>query len=573
MTLPLLVGRTIQTRLACLVLLAGFAGCAKSDRSTGEDGRGTVVISTAADADHLFPPLVATTLGQVISEQLFEPLASLGDSLNVIGDAGFEPRLADRWDWSADSLSIAFHLNPRARWHDGVPVRAADVKFTYGIYVDSALATPDATLFADVDSVSVRDSLTPVFWFKRRSPHQFYVAAAEMDIVPEHVYGKVPTTQLASSDLLRHPVGSGRFKFTRWTPGSRIEIASNAAHYRAPAKLDRVIWTIAPDFGAAAARFLTGEADFIESVRPEMLSQVEHTPTLRVVTAPGFKYGFLALNLRDPKRPGAPHPLFGDRALRRALTMAVDRSSIVRNVFDTLAVPGLGPMVHAMPTTDTAVAEIPFDPARATRLLDSLGWHDSKNGVRYRNGIPLEFTIVTPSSSKDRERLAVLLQDQFKRVGARVKVQKLELNTMMQQLATRDFDAVMATRSMDADPAAVRQSWGSNAAQEKGSKNYTGYASARFDAQLDRAASATSLAVARPLFTQAYQTIIDDAPAVWLFEPDNVVGVQRRIHLAPLRADAWWANLADWSVPVGQRIERDRVSLRTTDEKKPARGS
>ncbi|MGI9089550.1 MAG: peptide ABC transporter substrate-binding protein [Gemmatimonadaceae bacterium] len=567
------MGRTIGTPVAGLVFLAGLAGCAQSGRSTGTDGRGTVVISTAADADGLFPPLVTTTLGRAISQQLFEPLASIGDSLNVIGDAGFEPRLADRWDWSRDSLSIAFHLNPGAHWHDGVPVRADDVKFTQHIYVDSALATPDASLFADIDSVSVRDSLTPVFWFKRRSPHQFYVAAAEMEIVPEHVYGKVATTALASSDLLRHPIGSGRFKFLRWTPGATIEIVSNDAHYRAPAKLDRVIWTIAPDFGAASARFLNGEADFFESIRPEMLAQVERAPNLRVVTTPGFKYGFLALNLQDPMRPGAPHRLFGDRALRRALTMAVDRGSIVRSVFDTLAVPSLGPMVHAMPTTDTTVAELPFDPARATRLLDSLGWHESSNGVRYRNGLPLEFTIVTPSSSKERGRLAVLLQDQFKHVGARVKVQTLEINTLMQQLATRDFDAVMATWSMDANPAAVRQSWGSEAAHEKGSSNYTGYASARFDAQLDRAASATSLAVARPLFTQAYQTIIDDAPAVWLFEPDNVVGVQRRIHLAPLRANAWWANLADWSVPVGERIERDMVGVRTTSEKKPARGS
>lgn len=513
-----------------------------------------------------------TMLGRAVSEQLFEPLASIGDSLNVIGDRGFEPRLADRWDWSADSLSIAFHLNPAARWHDGVPVRAADVKFTHDIYVDSALAAPDASLFGDIDSVSVRDSLTPVFWFKRRSPHEFYVAAAEMYIVPEHVYGKVPTSTLAASDLLRHPVGSGRFKFSRWVPGATIEITANDAHYRAPAKLDRVIWTIAPDFGAASARFLSGEADFFESVRPEMLAQVERAPTLRVVTAPGFKYGFLALNLRDPKRPGAPHPLFGDRELRRALTMAVDRGSIVRSVFDTLAVQGLGPMVHAMPTTDTTIAEIPFDSARATRLLDSLGWRDIKDGVRYRNGVPLEFTIVTPSSSKERGRLAVLLQDQFKRVGVRARVQTLELNTLMQQIASRKFDAVMTTWSMDANPGAVRKNWGSDAAHEKGSSNYTGYASARFDAQLDRAASATSLSVARPLFTQAYQTIIDDAPAVWLFEPDNVVGVQRRIHLAPLRADAWWAHLADWSVADGERIERDRIGLRTSSEKPPPRG-
>lgn len=569
-----LMARLPGVRIAGLALLTSVVACSEAGHTAAGAGRGTVVISTAADADHLFPPLVTTTLGKVISQQIFEPLASIGDSLNVIGDEGFEPRLADSWDWSPDSLSIAFHLDPRARWHDGVPVRAHDVLFTYRLYVDPALGAPSADIFADMDSVTVRDSLTPVVWFRQRSPQQFYIAATEMEIVPEHVYGKVPVAALASSDMLRHPVGSGRFKFSRWLPGQTIEIVSNVDHYRAPARLDRVVWTIAPDFGAASARFLSGEADFFESVRPEMLSQVHEAKGLRVVSAPGFKYGFLALNLDDPKKAGTPHPLFGDRALRRALTMAVDRRAIVRSVFDTLALPSLGPMVRAMPTTDPSIEEIPFDPSRAARLLDSLGWRGpDASGVRHKNGVPLQFTIITPSSSKERGRLAVLLQEQFRRVGARVEVQTLELNTLMQQLAARDFDAVMTTWALDPDPEAVRGSWGSAAAHSKGSSNFSGYASKRFDAQLDSAALATSLALARPLFTQAYQTIVDDAPAIWLFEPRSVVGVQQRIRLAPLRADAWWAHLADWSIPANERVERDLLGEPASSAKQPATGS
>lgn len=565
-------GRAV--RFAGLALLTGLAACSEGAQTAVGTGRGTVVISTAADADHLFPPLVTTTLGRVISQQIFEPLASIGDSLNVIGDQGFEPRLADSWNWSPDSLSIAFHLDPRARWHDGVPVRASDVRFTYRLNVDPKLAAPSADIFADIDSVTVRDSLTPVVWFRRRSPEQFYTAATEMEIVPEHVYGKVPAEALASSDMLRHPVGSGRFKFSRWLPGQTIEIVSNKGHYRAPARLDRVVWTIAPDFGAASARFLSGEADFFESVGPEMLAQIQQTQGLRAATAPGFKYGFLALNLDDPKRAGAPHPLFGDRTLRRALTMAVDRGAIVRSVFDTLALPSLGPMVRAMPTTDTSINEIPFDPSNAARLLDSLGWRGrDASGVRHKNGVPLQFTILTPSSSKERERLAVLLQEQFRRVGVHVDVQKVELNTLMQQLGTRNFDAVMTTWALDPDPEEARGSWGSVAAHTKGSSNFSGYASKRFDAQLDSAASAKSLALARPLFTHAYQTIIDDAPAIWLFEPRNVVGVQRRIRLAPLRADAWWAHLADWFIPPNERVARDLLDKPASNEKQSGRGS
>lgn len=538
--------------------LAGvLVGCSHGDQS---GGRGTVVIASAADADFLFPPLTATAVGKAITEQIFEPLADVGDSLNVIGDAGFVPRLADSWTWAPDSLSIAFHLNPRARWHDGVAVTARDVRFTYRLTTDTTLASPIATLLAGIDSVSVRDSLTPVVWLAHRAPDAFFVAATEMRILPEHVYGTVAPGALRTSPVLQHPVGSGRFRLARWVPGSTIELRSNPGHYRAPARVDRVIWAISPDYPAAATRFLAGEADYLEGLRSSVVPKAQATPSVALHTFPGFHYGYLAFNLRDPGHATKPHPLFGDRALRRALTMAVDRRAIVKNVYDTLAAPSLGPMVRAMPTTDTSVAQIPFDPAGAVRVLDSLGWRLRDGAtVRTRGGVQLAFTIITPASSQDRARQAVLIQEQLRRVGVQVDVRSLEINAFMRQQATRDFDAAMEYWLLDPNPSAVRESWGSVAAATAGSANYGGYASATFDALLDSASRAPTLATARPLFARALQTIVSDAPAIWLAEPQNVAGAQRRVHVATLRPDAWWAHLADWWIPADERIARDRL--------------
>lgn len=545
----------LATGIAALVAIAA---CSRADSAAGH---GTVVIASAADADFLFPPLTATAAGEAVTDQIFEPLAEVGDSLNVIGDAGFVPRLADSWTWAPDSLSIAFHLNPRARWHDGVAVTARDVRFTYRLDTDSALASPVATLLANIDSVSVRDSLTPVVWLRRRAPDDFFVAAAEMRILPEHVYGAVAPAALRSAPVLRHPVGSGRFRLAHWTPGSSIELVSNTSHYRAPARLDRVIWSISPDYPAAATRFLAGEADYLEALRSSVIPRAAATPSIALHVFPGFHYGYLAFNLHDPKHPAAPHPIFGDRAVRRALTMAVDRRAIVRNVYDTLAVPSVGPMVRAMPTTDTSVAQIPFDPAAAARTLDSLGWRlDATRGVRTRHGVPLAFTIITPASSQDRAREAVLIQAQLRRIGVQADVRSLEINAFMRQQSTRGFDAAMEYWLLDPNPWAVRESWSSEAAATSGSANYGGYASASFDALLDSASRAATLAAARPLFSRALQTIVNDAPAIWLAEPENVAGAQRRVRVATLRPDAWWAHLADWWIPAGERIARDRIA-------------
>jgi len=115
-----------------------FAGACSSDRRVG----GTIVMSSAADADVLFPPLTLTLQGKQVTDQIFDNLADIGPALNTVGDAGFTPRLADRWRWSADSMSVAFHLNPRARWHDGVPVTAEDVRYTFQLVKDTSLASP-----------------------------------------------------------------------------------------------------------------------------------------------------------------------------------------------------------------------------------------------------------------------------------------------------------------------------------------------------------------------------------------------------------------------------------------------
>ncbi len=562
--------------LAIFAILAGSAGCARETLSGA--GGGTLVVSTAADADELFPPLIESVQGRQVAEQIFEPLADVGDSLNVFGDAGFIPRLAESWTWGADSMSIAFHLDPRAKWHDGNPVRASDVRFTIDLAKNPALAAPMASLLANIDSVTVRDSLTPVFWFRHRSAQAFYDAASVALIVPEHVYGAVPVAQLAASSVLRHPVGSGRFRFAKWVPNASIEIVSNKDHYRAPARLDRVIWSIAPgDFNAAATRFLAGDADFFAAVRPDMIAKIARSPELRLLQAPGFKFGYMIFNMRDPAHPALPNPMFSSVALRRALTMSVDRVALVRNVFDSLAVPSIGPAVRAMATVDSGIAQIPYDTVRAAAILDSLGWKLAPDGVRMRNGHPLAFSILVPSSSKERERLAVLLQEQLKRVGVRATVLSVEPSVFARQQETHTFDTAMMTWVADPSPGGILESWGARAAHTEGSKNFGGYADPQFDIAVDSALGASDRSMALALYSRAFQRLISDAPAIWLFEPRTIAGVQKRVHVAPLRADAWWAHLADWYVPADQQIARDRVgtsdAIDTARRTEPAKRS
>jgi len=552
------VCRSNLTVVACVTLALVAASCGESSPGTARSSGGTIVVAATGEPDFLFPPLSSNVPARQVTELIYDRLADIGPKLNVIGDSGFKPVLAQSWQWAADSLSIAFHLNPKARWHDGVPVRAADVVYTHSLYTSPSLGDPMTDDLRNIDSVTARDSLTAVFWFHTRTADEFYTAADLMLIVPRHVFAKMKEDSLRESAARAKPVGSGRFRFVSWTPGISVEISADTSNYRGKPSIDRVIWTVAPEYAGALTKLKGGEADVFDALHAESADEIASNPKLRVVSLPGMDYAFLDFNLRNAQQTG-PHPLFGNRELRRALTMALDRAAMVRNVFDTLAVVPVGPTISALPTTSKALRQIPYDTARASRTLDSLGWSGrAADGTRTREGKELAFTMIVPTSSSGRSRMAVLIQSQLRKIGVRADIEMMESQAFLARQSERKFDAALGAWNVTANPSAIREVWTSRAAKP-GGRNYGAYISAPFDAALDSAASARTAGAAMRFYTRAYQTIIDDAPAVWLYEPKTVIGIHRRIRTSGLVPGAWWADLADWWIPPSERIPRDNA--------------
>lgn len=554
----LLAMRTRVGHLLVALLPVLLGGCETQKEKPSGPAGGTVVIAVAADVDALIPPLVSSIQGRQVADQIFDRLADIGDSLNTTGDYGFRPRLAERWTWSPDSLSITFSLNPLARWHDGRPVTSRDVQFTHQLFQDPDVAAPMAALLSNIDSVSTPDSLTAVFWFKARSPRQFFDAVYNVHIVPEHLLGSAPRGQLRATPFARSPVGSGRFRFARWQPAVSLEVVADTNNYAGRAKLDRVIWTVSPDFTTASTKLLAGEADVFEPVRPEMIPEIRKNPSLRLTTYPGLDYTFLQFNLRDPRRRSAPHALFGDRRLRTALSMAIDRESLVRNVFDTLARVAIGPTVRGYVGADESLPQIRYDTTAANRLLDSLGWTRGANRMRSRAGRPLAFTLVTPTSSRARGRAAVIIQEQLRKLGVAVEIESLDNAAFSTRMQGRSFDAALGGWHLDPAPG-IRQTWGSAGSTGPGGNNFGSYESAEFDMRVDSALSTMDPVRAHAWMRRAYEVIIRDAPAVWLYEPLSAIALHSRIKPATLRRDAWWAHLADWTIDPAARLPRDNI--------------
>ncbi len=533
---------------ALAVLFALMVACSPEGRATKGRVGGTIVLSSAADADALVPPLTMSLQGKQVVDQIFDNLADIGPALNTVGDAGFTSRLSDRWSWASDSLSVAFHINPRARWHDGSPVRAEDVRFTFALVKDTSLASPLSSNLDNVDSVTVVDSLTARVWFHQRTPDAFFKAASPVAILPSHLLKNVAPASLRESAFARAPVGSGRFRFAAWDRGARIVLQADSGNYRGRPNPDRLIWLVAADYPAAAVRFLGGDADFLDNVKPEYVSEVKAKGGAVLVSPGSLDYGYVAFNLRNARNTG-PHPIFGDRETRRALVMAVDRAALVRNVFDTLGLVAHGPATRVLATSDTTIG-IPYDPQQASSTLDSLGWRRGADGMRFRGKTPLAFSLMVPSSSAIRMKVAVVLQEQWRKAGANVRIEPLELNTFGSRMDSRKFETLLNAWHIDPTPSSVREEWASSEIRP-GGYNAASYRNPGFDAVIDSAVREMDPARSAALYRRGYRILTDDAPAMWLYELRNAQGVSKRIRTAGVRPDAWWANLADWSVVSG----------------------
>jgi peptide/nickel transport system substrate-binding protein len=549
-----------------VVLLAAAVACRSEAASADGETGGTLIAVLPSDPGALLPIIARQIQDKMVIDQIFEPLAMLAGDLNTAGDASFQPRLAERWTWAPDSLSIAFHLNPRARWHDGVPVRAADVRFTYQLATDTLVPSNLSEQLQRIDSVSTPDSLTAVFWYRRRYPEQFYDATYNVWIVPEHLLKDAPRASLATSPFNKSPVGTGRFRFVRWEPGSRIELIADTANYRGRPKLDRIVWSIVGDPNAKLAQLGTHEVDAFDLVTREHLAQLGGgaQPASRVSLWPGMAYSYIVFNRHEPKSLTKPHPILDNLAIRTALAMALDRAAMVRSVFDSLAVPSVGPMARSQSLADSAIAQPAFDTVRAAALLDSLGWKRPKpDAIRMRNGKPLRLGLVVPTPSAARVRCATIAQEAWRRLGVQVDVEQVEGQVYVQRLRGKDFDMIFHGVTTDPSIGGVRSAWSSATAAALGTMNGGGWAVPGFDAHLDSALNATQATAARAHSHEAYASLMRQVPAIWVYEQRNSLAISSRFKNVQLQPNGWWQGIADWTIPAAERLPRDRIGLAT----------
>ena len=408
---------TTLTACRSAVLLAATvsvaAGCAPERSSC--DRCGTVVIAATGEPRQLLPPLVVETVGRDISDQVYERLADLAPGAAPIDTAAYRPALADRWE-RVDSLAWRFHLRPGARWQDGRPVTAEDVRFSFEAFGDSVIEAPARPYLAHRITRDRRGLGHGASSGSRsRPPSSSTTRPITCGSSPVTSGPRRPAASWSADTSVAHLVGSGPYRVAEWKRGEYVRLTADSASGRGP-PIRQAIWRFATDPDAALNLVLSHEADVLETLGGVNRTEaVERDPTLRLMPYASATYGFLGFQIRGGPKD-APHPILGDAATRRALALAVDRATLARTTFGGDAKAPPGPMSQLLWIWDDSVATLPFDSVQSARALDAAGWRRREgSATRQREGRALAFDILVPV----RARSAASSRHRCRRCGSR----------------------------------------------------------------------------------------------------------------------------------------------------------
>jgi peptide/nickel transport system substrate-binding protein len=331
-----------------------------------------------------------------------------------------QPALAERWERSEDYKEWTFFLRKDVKWHDGVPVTAHDIKFTFDLRGKLKLGVGTLEILDDYAFKAIypepRDGLD--------SYDVFY---------PKHLLENLDPEEFYDWEFWTHPVGNGPYRYVRHVPKTMVELEANPDYCRGKPKIERVVLRFVENY---LTELISGNIDAVGGLNSLDLLAIEEDPRFRIYY--GWGNTTLAIYWNHD------FFLFQNPEIRRALTMAIDR----RELAEALNYPEEVPLKDTIMTIRQFLRgdypdPLPFDPNRAQEILDNHGWHDTDgDGIREREGKEFRFTTHISSSLPGAEECSIYVQDQFRRIGVRMEIQALEFTLLSKRIQASDFEAI-----------------------------------------------------------------------------------------------------------------------------------
>ena len=464
---------------------------------------------------------------------LYDPLIDLDQNLNPI------PATVARWDVLDQGRAYVLHLDPRATFSDGQPVRASDVIFTLHKILDEE-SIQYASWFEHLDreKTAVIDERTVRVVFKEARPAQ--LRSFNIAPMPEHVYAK------EKFDRTTKVVGNGPYVLKQRERGGRIVLERRKDYWREKPHIQTIVFRAIADDTVAWRAMQRGDID-VTLVGNDVWWKAKDDPkikeTMTFINIFQPSYNAIFWNLSDP--------LFSDVRVRRALAMAFDRDKIIEELYHGQARPVSGPFTPDQWAANPRVLPIELNTQGASALLSSAGWRDSDNdGVLDRNGKMFEFALLVPAGAKAIVDQAQVYQESLRAIGVIMNITTVDTSAYFEQMMKRNFQASFASwqNEPDPDPYAIFHS----SQVPPDGLNVVGYASPEADALMEKARKEFDHTERVDLYQQLHEVIARDQPYLFMIQTGAKWAVNRRVQdvkTAPsLGLFLWYPGPRSWWV-------------------------
>ncbi|HUF43551.1 MAG TPA: ABC transporter substrate-binding protein [Verrucomicrobiae bacterium] len=479
---------------ACLIAALIAFGAACRPRSV-EKPPGYLVVGIESNPLELDPRYATDANSSRIGNLIYNSL------LRADVHSHWQPELAEHWQM-IDAKTYVFDLRRDVRFHDGRPLTAADVKFTYESILDPSSRSPKRAL------------LKPLREIEQTGVHQlrFHLDMVHAPFVEQFALGIVPAGASRADGSSRSlPPGSGPFSIESIETGEKITLRANPGAWQGKPALAGVIFKVVPDAMVRVLEFKKGAVDFMQNdLEPDMLPWIRKNTDAAVSAHPGTTYQYIGINLT--------HPVLKHKRVRQALALAIDRNRMIRHLLKETVSPANGLLAPINWAYDAAIPPWPYDPERAKRLLDEAGFPDPDG-----EGPLPRFRLSYKTTNIDlRRRIAEALKDQLLQVGIELEIRSYEWGTFFSDVRKGNFHLYSLAWVGVTDPDIFYHIFHSQSVPPNGD-NRGRYANPELDRLLEKGRAAADMAERKRIYQQAQRIIADDLPYVPLWWWNNVV--------------------------------------------------
>jgi peptide/nickel transport system substrate-binding protein len=469
--------------------------------TSGATAANTLTFLFAGDTNRLDPPAMDAQEGFIATTAIYEGLVRYKS-----GSTDVEPALAEKWDISPDGLQVVFHLKPGVKFHDGSPLNAQAVAFSFDrsinkdnpLYQEAQGDYGGFPFIGDyisnvVTKVQATGDMDVQFTLNRK----FSPLLSNLAIPPGYVIS-MEALKKYGKGINENPVGTGPFKFVEWKKDDHITVDAFDGYWGTRAKLQRIIFQPVPEPSVRALKIQNGEADVTWAVDPKDVPSLKGQANTDVLEQPGLNVNMAEFNLMMPQ--------FQNKSLRQAMNYAINKQELADSLYTGAGTAATGVLPPTSWAFNSDLKAYPFDPDKARALLKDAGY----NGEQ----LTLDTYTIARGYNPQGSKLAEAVQQYLDDVGVKTQIQTGEWTQYRADRRAGKLHVAFGGWQADTgDPENFLGVFFNSV--NKGGVNTSFYGTPEVDQLLNSANEETETAKRKDLFNQAERMIVDDAP--WLF--------------------------------------------------------